>query len=240
MYDVEDVHWWYRGMWEITAALLDHVSIDGQELKMLDAGCGTAGTTKALQRYGSVVGIDFSPLALKLGRTRDPRINLCRGTISELPFADSSFDVVTCFDVLYHLGVEDDLAALREFYRVLKTGGLALIRVPALEFLRARHDQQVHTRHRYTLGEVNRMVRRAGFQPLRATYANMLLLPPAAVMRVWQRVAGVHEGSDFDTGEGTMNGILKKALSFEAALVRRGIDLPLGISAVCLARKQRG
>ncbi len=225
-------------MWEITAALLDSVSLNGQKLKILDAGCGTAGTTMSLQRYGNVFGIDYSPLALELGRTRDPRISLCRGTISELPFADSSFDVITCFDVLYHLGVEDDLAALREFHRVLKAGGLALIRVPALEFLRARHDEQVHTRHRYTLGEVKRMVRNAGFKPLRATYANMLLLPPATAMRVWQRVAGVHEGSDFETGEGAMSGALKKALSFEAALVRRGIDLPFGISAVCLARKE--
>ncbi|MSQ15064.1 MAG: class I SAM-dependent methyltransferase [Dehalococcoidia bacterium] len=237
MYRVESVHWWYRGMWELSSALLDSLGPNGHRLRVLDAGCGTAGTTDSLRRYGSVVGIDYSPLALELGRTRDPGLNLLCGTISKLPFADASFDLVTSFDVLYHLGVEDDLTALREFYRVLTVGGVALVRVPALEFLRARHDEQVHTRHRYTLGEVKKMVAAAGFRVIRSTYANMMLLPPVAAMRLWQRVTGEHEGSDLETGDGAVGGVLRKALSVEAALVRRGVDLPLGLSAVCLARK---
>ena len=48
--------------------------------------------------------------------------------ITELSFQDNSFDLVICNHVLEH--VENDLTAMSEIYRVLKSGGGALLQVP--------------------------------------------------------------------------------------------------------------
>ena len=52
----------------------------------------------------------------------------CNLDITEQPFADESFDVIYCSHVLEH--VPDDRKALREFFRVTKQGGWALLQVP--------------------------------------------------------------------------------------------------------------
>ncbi|WP_395747008.1 class I SAM-dependent methyltransferase [Prosthecobacter sp.] len=48
--------------------------------------------------------------------------------ITRLPFEDATFDVVLCCHVLEH--VLDDLGAMREFMRVLRPGGWAVLQVP--------------------------------------------------------------------------------------------------------------
>ena len=76
------------------------------------------------------------------------------GSVRGYPLPAAAFGLVTSFEVLYHLAVEDDDAALAEAWRVLKPGGWLLLRLPAHDWLRGQHDLVVHTRHRYTTGEV--------------------------------------------------------------------------------------
>jgi len=56
-----------------------------------------------------------------------PVSHFVQGTIENLPFSDSVFDVVCCFSVLQFL---NDEMAMREFYRVLKPGGKLLLTLP--------------------------------------------------------------------------------------------------------------
>src|SRR5438105_3084360 len=123
MYEVEDRHWWYAGMRDITFALLDCYVRPGTGVRVLDAGCGTGANLRALRRYGPTVGVDIAPLALELARQR-PDMYVVKGSVDSLPLAAGTFGLVTCFDVLYHLDVREDLSALREFRRVLQPGGI--------------------------------------------------------------------------------------------------------------------
>src|SRR5919206_2711793 len=104
---VERDHWWYVGMRRLTAALLANAPADGAPWRILDAGCGTGGTTAWLRRYGSVVGVDLAAGAAPFWRQRGLH-DMARGSVAALPFAAERFDLVTCFDVLYHRGVVDE------------------------------------------------------------------------------------------------------------------------------------
>lgn len=235
MYRVEDSLWWYVGMRRISAAMLDGRLRSG--ITILDAGCGTGGNAQWLSRFGRVSGVDVSVDAVHFCRQRQLSL-ISRASVLELPFTDATFDLVTSFDVIYHLGVQDDAAALREMRRVLKPGGWALIRVPAHERLRSSHDVAVHTRQRYTLPELAQKIRRAGLHLQRASYANSLLFPLAVASRLARRqgCSGHAAISDVRAAPAPLNALLCRVMAIEASLMRR-FDLPVGLSALVLAQR---
>ena len=53
---------------------------------------------------------------------------MVRMDVTGIPYADQSFDVIYCSHVLEH--VQDDRRAMREFFRVLKDDGWAILLVP--------------------------------------------------------------------------------------------------------------
>lgn len=235
MYRAEDTLWWYVGMRRIAEALLaDRVPAGA---RILDAGCGTGGNLVWLRRYGAPAGVDISPIALQFCGRRGLR-DIVRGSVSQLPFAEQTFDLVVSLDVIYHLDVHDDSAALGEIRRVLRPGGLALVRVPAIERLRGSHDAAVHTRQRYDLAELGEKVRRAGLEVIRLTGANMLLLPVAAAARLVRRRDGsaTDATSDVRAVPRPIDMAFRAALFTEAMFVSR-FDLPVGLSAMALARR---
>ncbi|WP_298402152.1 class I SAM-dependent methyltransferase [uncultured Chloroflexus sp.] len=233
---VELQHWWYGGMRAINAAMLDRVFGGRRDLRILDAGCGTGGDALFLRRYGTVVGLDLATAALALARGRIPGW-LARGSVLQLPFADHSFDLVTSFDVLYHRAVIDERQALAEMRRVLRRDGRLLIRLPAYEWLRSRHDRQVHTRHRYTAGEVARLLRENGFTVEQLTYALTLLFPISAAVRLLERVLPEPQtASAMELPSRPVNAALRLPMMLEAAYIGRGGKWPFGLSIVALAR----
>ncbi len=234
MYDVEQAHWWYRGIRRNAGALLRRYLPPGRTYDLLDAGCGTGGTTIFLQRFGVVTGVDFSPDALSLAQTRGLN-RLVRGSVSQLPFADQSFDAVTCFDVLYHRGVADVVAGLTEFRRVLRPGGVVLLREPAFNWLRGSHDIGIHTERRLTVGDLQDGMRRAGFEVLAGTYANMALLPLVIAKRTAERWLHLDFPADLTVPARPVNLALEAILTIESLVARR-VALPVGLSAVALGR----
>lgn len=237
---VEDRHWWYGGMRAISAALLDEVYAGKRGLRILDAGCGTGGNARFLRRYGTVAGIDLAAPALELGGPRLPGV-LAQASVLELPFKSASFDLVTSFDVLYHRAVPDEQRALREVRRVLKPGGRLLIRLPAYEFLRSKHDRAVHTRRRYTLATARAMIEAGGLVVERGTYINSLLFPLPLAQRLFERALPALERGDSDLAlpAAPVNEALRWPLAAEAAWLARGGSFPLGLSILIRAQSAK-
>lgn len=237
IYAVEDRHWWYAGMRRITLAVLDETYGGRADLDILDAGSGTGAAMGFLARYGRVTGIDFSALALGFCRER-ALTRLSQASVTALPFAASAFDLVTSFDVLYHRAVGDYRDALREFHRVLRPGGRLLLRLPAYDRLRGRHDVVIHTARRFTTGELDVSLHEIGFEVERLTYANTLLFPAALVKRLAEPLlpAGGPHQSDISPNPPWLDKGLGAFLAAEARWLRRR-DLPFGLTAVALARK---
>jgi SAM-dependent methyltransferase len=233
MYEAEERQWWYSGQRAIALALLAGAGLPPRA-RLLDAGCGTGYNLVALGRDGRAVGVDLSPKALAYCRERGVRA--LRGSVLQLPFADASFDVVTSFDVLYHAWVSDDRAAVAEMVRVLRPGGVALVRVPALKALWGAHDVEVQSRHRYTRGELVALLAGAGLRAERASYCNSLLFPLLFARRTLDRALD-RQGSDVGFLPAPLEWLFGRVLRFEASVVRLGLSLPLGASVVALARK---
>jgi len=238
MYNVEDHHWWYRGMETITRSILNRWYSTGGNLSILDAGCGTgAALTSYLTDYGVVTGFDLSSIALDFCKQRQaPR--LAQASITHLPFASAVFDLVTSFDVLYERGVDNDKASLAEIFRVLGKGGRVLLRLPAYDWLRGQHDVGIHTARRYTVGEVKRLLQATGFHPAHLSYANTLMFPAALVKRMTERIWPPRvDQSDLTVDAGALNRLMKSVLSLEAPLVSH-IGLPFGLSVIAVGEKQ--
>lgn len=245
LHQLEDSFWWFAGMREITAALLDPICSSDRDWRVLDAGCGTGANLDWLRRYaknGSVIGIDINADALNFCRSR-AKSNLVQGSITSLPFADNSFDLITSFDVLiYPPGVNADNSALREIHRLLRPGGICFTRVAAYNWMYGEHDKATNALRRYSLSAITRKIEEAKFDILRATYANSWLLPLAIARRLILKPIGFDRGSDVKPlakGLQWMNDPLRRILASESRFLRRpNSKLRFGLSAICIAQKR--
>jgi len=236
MFAVEDRHWWYTGMQQITMALLAQLYPARRDLEILDAGCGTGAALRYLSRFGRVTGCDFSELALSYCRQRG-LTQLSQASVSNLPFEAAAFDLVTSFDVLYHRAVADEFAALRDFWRVLRPGGCVLLRLPAYDWLRGHHDEIIHTERRFDASGVRRLINAAQFETEKLTYANTLLFPLAVAKRLAERLRPPDgEHSDIKDNPAWQDELLGRVLGMEAAWLKKH-NLPFGLSIIAVARK---
>jgi SAM-dependent methyltransferase len=233
MYALEETHWWYSGMRAITASMLGP-ELTRQELRVLDAGCGTGNNLQHLSKLGRCVGVDLSRDALTFCGTR--QVPVSGGNLLALPFRDGTFDLVTSFDVLYHRWITDDRTALRELVRVTRPGGLVLARVPALKMLWGAHDEAVFSRHRYTRAELVQLFEDCGLETVRASYCNSLLFPVLALRRTLDRLTA-RQGSDVENLPGPLDRIFRGLLSLEALWLRR-FSFPVGGSVMAIGRRR--
>jgi ubiquinone/menaquinone biosynthesis C-methylase UbiE len=100
--------------------------------RILDVCSGTGSVIIAFsERYPDsvLVGYDFSHGMLRKAQEKNvgSRAVYVEGDAAELPFADASFDVVTCSHALYELKGEAREKALREMGRVIQPDGLVLL-----------------------------------------------------------------------------------------------------------------
>ena len=161
---------------------------------------------------------------------------LVQGAAQDLPFPAETFDAVLLMDVLYHRGVPDKIAALREAGRILKPGGTVFVNVPAYHWLFSSHDHAIHTDKRFTKRELISMLHEAKLQTVQATYWNTLLLPPIVLVRLWRK-RRLRQGSDLnDSGDGILTNLYAAGLAVERLLMR-AIPLPAGLSIFAVARK---
>ncbi len=236
MYRLESSYWWYVARrklldWGLRAALKN----DKRARRILDMGCGTGLNERVLRQFGAVTSADRSDEALEFTRSRGVGDLICCSA-EQLPFARESYHVITALDVLEHIG--DDNQALKELQRVLTPGGLLFITVPAYGFLWSEHDEALHHRRRYSAHELRNKLTAAGLEVERLTYFISLLFFPILGVRILQnlRKKSVEPKTSHIILPPWLNSLLAGVLGLERIMLRL-VNLPVGVSLVCWARK---
>ena len=236
----EQDHFWFRGFRRFVVPVLARAAAGRTDLRLLDCGCGT-GTNLArlLDAHGRAWGFDLTWRGLEFARAQG-RPRLVQASITDIPFRTATFDIVTSFDVLQTLTLEQARAGLDEMHRVLEPGGAMLLTVAALEVLRGNHSVLAEERHRYTPRMLRVAVERAGFRIEHLSYTNFSLFPLMLAVRSWQRLVGLKPAEEAE-GEITvpwapLNATLSGLLGLEAAISRL-VPMPIGSSLICLGRK---
>lgn len=231
---LSETYWWFVGRIAILDGILRRLG--RRYPTVLDVGCGSGRNMRLLSRYADcVVGLDRSPVALRLAAQEG--LPTMRADAKAIPLPDGSVDLLSALDVLEHL--EDDLAALREFRRVLKPEGLLLVAVPAYRFLWSEHDEALMHRRRYIASELHARLNRCGFRLIKRSYAVFFAFCPIVAYRLFR---GLFPKDPFAPRASyvmlpaSLNRMLIALLRFEAWMMG-GINLPWGTSIVALAQK---
>jgi SAM-dependent methyltransferase len=227
--DHEERHWWYRGRLRIVRQEVARLGLP-EGARILDAGCGSGRVLDELARFGDATGIDLSPSAVASAWARGHSV--ARAPVEELPFADSTFDLVTCLDVIEH--TPDDHRALRELIRVTRPGGHLLLTAPAYPSLWSAHDVRNEHYRRYRRSSLRQVAARAGWQLVRDTHFNSLLLPAAAAVRLAGRAREDDGHSELSLTPSWLHPVLELPLRLEAALLARGIRIAAGLSVAAV------
>lgn len=158
----------YRVEWPRLREALQQV---GKVGTLFDGGCGSGEFARRALAEGlcdEVIGLEmddhnFRTLQGNLGRL--PNVKIIQASLLEIPLPDASVDMVMCTQVIEHIAEHEVVA--REFARILRPGGHALITVPHPPEPFPNDD---HVRKGYTAADLRELFEPLGLVPQRTDY----------------------------------------------------------------------
>lgn len=127
--------------------------------------------------------------------------------------------------------------AVKEFWRVLKRDGLLMLKEPAYEWLRSKHDERGHAKRRYTRGELSSLLEQAGFRTRKSSYIGFFILPVAILVRLLEKARVLVSEESSHRNIPLVSSLFKWSLYLEAWLLNY-IRLPFGLSVFICAGAQ--
>jgi ubiquinone/menaquinone biosynthesis C-methylase UbiE len=171
---------------------------------VLDIGCGWGRSFKLLHERFSprrLIGIDtdLEKLQASERETRDDglSVDLLLGSAARIPLPDGTADLLLCHQTFHHLRNQE--AALREFHRVLRPGGVLLMAESTRRYIHSwiirllfHHDMSVQR----TAEEYLAMIRAAGFRVDSASISYPYLWWSRPDLGILERALGIQPPSD--------------------------------------------
>jgi ubiquinone/menaquinone biosynthesis C-methylase UbiE len=156
-----------------------------------------------------------------------------------LPYKSDFFDAVYSMDVIGNLDDQDREKAIKEFIRVLKKGGIAIINTAAFEWLRSQHDDIINLKKRLSKSEIKLLLNNQNIETIKLSYRVFLLFLPIALVKWFKRFIRIltkKSYSDLQIPPATVNIILTKIQLLENKIMRK-INFPLGSSLFLVIKK---
>ncbi|HEU5079999.1 MAG TPA: class I SAM-dependent methyltransferase [Opitutaceae bacterium] len=233
--EVEDRMWYFRCLHARLRLAVKPAMEAKASARLLDAGCGTGGFLLGLKKkepLWQAEGVDLSSLACEIARSRG--VTVQEAAIEKLPYPEKHFNAIVSGDVLYH--IDEPFAALKEFARCLRSGGLVAINVPAYRWLWSYHDDRVSSKHRFTRDQVLKLFAAVKLRPVSSTYWNTLPFPLIVLRR--KVFPPRDESSDVKLSSPPVEIALRAAMAAERGWNRLGLRLPFGSSIFAVAMKE--
>lgn len=232
--EVEATHWWFAGRRKLFAHILKELKLP-KDTPILDVGSGTGANLRLLreQKYSDVTGTDLNEAAIRFCAEKNlGRIEMA--DVCDLPFRDGRFHLVFATDVIEHV---DEEKALAEIFRALSPGGFALFTVPAFQSLWGIQDDVSHHRLRYRKPQMEKAVKKAGFEIQKSFYFNYILFIPIWLARQIIRIFDVKLESENQVNSPLINSVLTKLFHLDI-VTSPLLKPPFGVSILILGRKR--
>jgi len=236
MYTLESNFWWYKVLHELVDSTISK-SKNTEHLTILDAGCGTGKMMEIMVNYGTVSGVDFSADAIGFAKKRGLQ-NIEIADLNDYNPGNEVYDVIVCLDVLYHSGIQNDLAVIEKLRHALKKNGILILNLPAFEYLKRPHDLMVHTKKRYRKNNFVGELKNIGFSEIHASYRmpHLYFIILTSKLLRGRRKANESE-SDLKELPDWLNILLYKFGRIENWWLKKGFGLPVGSSLFVVAKK---
>jgi SAM-dependent methyltransferase len=195
--------WMYRIRRRVFRRTVRRFLRDRSAMRVLDVGCGTGFYVDQWRELGigQIAGLDLTETAVAKLREAYPGLEFVAADIGEnsLPFDPGSFDVVSAFDVLFHIVDDARYAqAMKNVFALLKPGGVF---VWSDNFL--QHGRKAAAQHQVSrsLEVSTQLLRDAGFEIVSRRPMFWLMNGPVdSTSRVmaswWRRLMGVARRGD--------------------------------------------
>jgi SAM-dependent methyltransferase len=229
----ENKYWWHVGRRSIVARQIAKLNRQQHQLNILNVGSGTGGTVELLAKHGKVLNIDRSEEAVRLMQQSGYEAFQMDG--ANPPLENDQFDLVAALDVLEH--IQEDETALQEWRRLLKPGGYVLLTVPAYQWLWSGHDVSLGHFRRYSASQLEKLVRAAGLEMCKRSYAITFSFPLIVTFRLLQKLLrpAVPKSSYVEL-PAIINSLFIGILRIESFFLG-AFNFPFGTSVLVVARK---
>lgn len=233
---LEAGHFWFRARNRLIIWALGKYCPEFRSF--LEIGCGTGYVSSGIaSAFPETLlhGSEIFTAGLAFAAARQPNINFMQMDARHIPFVDE-FDAIGAFDVLEH--IEEDEQVLMQMCEALKLRGVVLLTVPQHAWLWSPVDEYACHVRRYSAKELHAKIEGAGFEILRSTSFISTLLPAMWASRFTQKCSakGVDASAEARISP-SLNRMFEIFLGAEVAMIRNGVNFPVGGSRLVVARK---
>ena len=243
--ELEDRHWWFRGRRCIVRRLVQRVFPPANDRAIVDVGCGTGASIAAFTDQYACLGIDPTPEAIALARSRFPQVSFICGSVPLHLEMEEKTRLFLLLDVLEH--VADDAALLTDLAHMMRPGEQLLITVPADMALWSQHDVSYGHYLRYDPERLCSSWADLPFSARLVSHFNVRLYPIVRALRTlgrWRKQAWGSAGTDLRLPSAPINRLLENLLAGESKTLLTRLEDPnrrgfrRGVSLIALLRRE--
>ena len=145
---------------------------------ILEVGCPSGYMLRLIRErlpHAFLIGSNYVSGPLMNLARQMPHIPLLQFDLTHCPLSDESIDTIVLLNVLEHIG--DNGAAMRQIFRILKPGGIAVIEVPAGPKLYDIYDKLLRHHRRYSLTALRNLPQTAGLRIVGHSHLGFFIYP---------------------------------------------------------------
>jgi len=233
LYKYEQSHFWFKNRRKIIVrAIKTYV---GKDKRIIEIGAGTGSIMRSIinEGYKNVSVGEIHGNGLVYAKGYGVR-NLFQFDVLRSPFKEH-FDAIGMFDVIEHLS--DDRKAIKESHRMLSRGGRLFITVPAHMWLWSTIDESSGHKRRYSIKNVNNLLKDNGFKIIKSKYFFSCLIPFLLFRKLLNPKTGDdRRGQGLEIGR-YANLILDSLVKTEDRLLG-SLNIPFGGSILVIGEKK--